>query len=84
MSNLPTLRKHVRMTSVAAEVIKMVRIPGKDYARIKVRWWKLTHGVPMYCMEISQWLTDATIQGSKRQREKYPLSKWRDDWEILW
>lgn len=77
------LYKHKNNTSVAAEVIKMVKIDGKPYARIKVRWWKITHNKPMYCIGIVQWLTDATIQGPKKERMKYPLEKWNNDWELL-
>ena len=75
--------KHKNNTSVGVEVLRMIRPEGKPYARIKVRWWKLTHNKPMYCMNIEQWLTDATINGPTKERQKYPLSKWKTDWELL-
>ena len=77
------LFKHKNNTSVAVEVIKMYTPPGKNWAKIHVRWWKLTGGRPMYCMNIDQYLTDATIVGNKEARKRYPLDKWKKDWERI-
>lgn len=79
----PTLYKHRNNTDVAVEVVKMIKIPGKRYARIKVRWWNIGNCHAPYSMGLDpQWLTDATIKGNKDQRMKYPLPKWNYDWEI--
>ncbi len=76
-----TLYKHKNMTDVAVEVIRIIKIPDKDYYKIKVRWWRL--GPKPYCMEYKQWLTDASICGNKKQKMKYPRSKWRAEWEQI-
>ena len=77
------LYKHKNNTDVAVEVVRMIKIPGKNYARIKVRWWNIgkCHAPWNLGLE-TQWLTDATIRGNKDQRMKYPISKWKNDWEI--
>lgn len=77
------LYKHKDNTDVAVEVLKFVKVSGKDYARIKVCWWNVVPSHPPYCMNFTQYLTDATIQGNARERQKYPLSKWLSDWEVL-
>jgi hypothetical protein len=75
--------KHKNCRSLGVEVVKMIRIPDKPYARIKVRWWKLTNNKPVYCLNVEHWLTDRTIEGNKKERQKYPLEKWKNNWELL-
>lgn len=76
------LYKHVNNKDVAVEVLKFIDVPGKDYAKIKVCWWNIGPHEP-YCMNMTQWLTDASIDGSMKDRKKYSLKKWREEWELL-
>ena len=73
------LYKHKNNKDIAAQVLKITRIPGKDYARIKARWWNIGPHRP-FDMKIEQMLTDATKVGNKKERTKYPLAKWLTDW----
>lgn len=75
------LYRHKNNRDIAAQVLSLFVPPGKNYARIGVRWWNIGPHEP-FCLGISTKLTDATIVGNKRQRQKYPLDKWRDDWVI--
>ena len=76
-----TLYKHKNNKDVAVEILRFIKIPGKDYARIKVRWWNIGPHEP-FSMMIDQWLTDATIKGNKKERMKYPLTKWEQNWRL--
>lgn len=76
-----TLYRHKNNTDVAAQVLSFRPIPGKNYARVEVMWWNIGPHEP-FCLNISTKLTDATIKGNKREREKYPLDKWMNDWII--
>jgi len=74
------LYKHIKNTDVAVEVLRFIHIPGKDYVKIKVRWWKIS-GKP-YCMNIVQHMQ--TTEGSNlKQRRKYPIKKWEEEWEQI-
>ena len=74
------LWKHREMRDVAAEILKFIHIPGKDYVRVRVRWWNIGPHEP-YCMYIDQWLTTAESYGKPtKERSKYPRSKWVDEW----
>lgn len=76
--------KHKNNTDVAVEVLSFFQPTGKDYARIKVRWWRIgLENEIKWCMNITQTLTDADIVGSKKQKTKYPVSKWESDWVKL-
>ena len=77
------LYKHRNNKSVAVEVLSYMQVKGKDYARIKIRWWKLLPGGLAFDMRISQRLTDAETIGNMRQRQKYPVSKWKSDWNLI-
>ena len=76
------LYKHVNNTDVAVELLKFIRIPGKKYARIKVKWYNIGPHA-WYSLGITQWLTDASIVGNKKERGKYSLSKWRTEWQSI-
>jgi len=75
------LYKHINNKDVAVEILKFMRIPGKDYARIKVKWWNIGPH-KSYDMLIQSWLLDATKTGNVRNRGKYPLSKWESEWKL--
>ena len=74
------LFQHINNRDVAVEVLRLVRVPGKTYCRIKVRWWNVGPHAP-YCMGFEQWLTDSSIVGKKKQRQKYPTERWRTEWQ---
>lgn len=78
---MATLYKHVNNTDVAVEVLSFRRIPKKPYAIIKVVWWNIGPHKP-FCLNIVQHLTDATINGNKKDKIKYPLIKWATDWRL--
>ena len=70
--------RHKNNRDIAAEVLKMIKIPNKDYIKIKVRWWNIGPHDP-YCMNIVQWLT--TTEGKNMdERRKYPREKWKNEW----
>ena len=74
------LYKHINNTDVAVEVIKFFKVPGKDYVKIKVCWWRIGPKKP-YCMNFIQYLTDASIGGNTKDKQKYSLKKWRTEWK---
>lgn len=78
------LYKHKNNTDVAVEILSFFQPQGKKYARIKIRWWRIgKDNKPMWCMNYIQNLTDATIRGNTRARQKYPVDKWTNDWVKL-
>lgn len=77
------LRQHVNNTDVAVEVLRLVKVPNKDYCRIRIRWWNVVNTRNKYCLGFEEWLTDASIRGNKRQRQKYPINKWNTEWRLL-
>jgi len=77
------LYKHKDSLTIAAMVVKFIHIPDKDYVKIKVRWYSLHPRGPMD-MGIETWLTTETSIGtSTRQRRKYPLKRWTEDWRVI-
>lgn len=76
------LYRHKNNTDIAAQVLSLFVPPGKAYARIEVMWWNIGPHEP-FCLNFSTKLTDATIKGNKRQRGKYPLEKWKNDWTLM-
>lgn len=78
------LYKHKNNTDVAAEVIKYFQPHNKDYVRIKVRWWRILNNKPIYCMGFMSKLTTAESYGKPmKERTKYPLKMWNEDWKLL-
>jgi hypothetical protein len=73
----------VNNTDVAVEVLRLVKIPNKEYYHIRVRWWNVVNTRKRYCLGFEEWLTDASIRGNKRQRKKYPINKWNKEWRLL-
>ena len=73
------LYKHKNCISTAVEVVKFIRIPGKPYVKIKVRWYSLHPSGPMN-MKIETWLTNDGYGTKMRDRRKYPLETWNNDW----
>lgn len=77
------LYQHMNNTDVAVEVLRLVKIPNKEYYKIRVRWWNVVNTRKRFCFDFEEWLTDASIQGNKRQRQKYPINKWNTEWRLL-
>ena len=74
--------KHKDCISTCITVVKFRRIEGKPYCLIKVRWYSLHPDGPMD-MGIETWLTTADSYGKNtRQRRKYPLDTWNNDWKV--
>lgn len=76
-----TLYRHHKFHTVVVEVIKFYKVPGKDYCRIKVRWYSLHPSGPMD-MRIETWLTNDEYGKSSRNRQKYDYNTWINDWEV--
>lgn len=78
------LYKHKNNTDVAVEVLSWYQPKGKDYAKIKVRWWNISlyPNRDPYCIWYTQNLTH-TDSNSMKDRRKYPLSKWKKEWDEI-
>ena len=73
------LHRHKNNIDVAVEIVKFFQPPGKDYAMIKVRWWNI--GLrSSFDTRIESWLTLPDTERRTRNRRKYPVKTWREDW----
>jgi hypothetical protein len=77
------LYQHVNNRDVAVEVLRLVKVPNKSYYKIRVRWWNVVSASRKYCLGFEEWLTDASIVGKKKNRQKYPKKKWEQEWRLL-
>ena len=74
------LYRHKNNRDVAVEVLTIFQPHGKDYARIKVRWWNI--GPKCFDMRIESWLQLADPDLKVKERRKYPMKTWRNDWVL--
>lgn len=79
---MPTLYKHKNNTDVAVEVIRKVLVSNKDYIKLHIMWWNIGESHSPYCMNVVGWLTHADNGGNKKNKMKYPISVWENEWEI--
>jgi hypothetical protein len=48
------LKKHELMNDVAAEFLKVFKVPRQDRFKVKIRWWNIGKCHEPWCMHIEQ------------------------------